>query len=316
MSVRFAALPMVLSLTAQWALAVSVIRVPQDAATIQAAVDRANPGDIVFVSPGVYREAVVINKSGIRLVADVPADAFFRGPEERVVLDGEAVREMGIHVLGRSDQPVRDVSIRGFFLRRYMRGVMLENVDESRVELIEAADMVDPARPTFPAGIALSRSSFNSLLSNYLHDINHTGFYLTNGSRFNVIRGNLLFRNHTPGDLHFGCSVDLTSGRSPESGNDYNVIVQNHGEWSDWGVGIFGPTPNVGNVIQQNVFHTNHRSAVHIFEPSNGNFILDNDATGNGLLHLAPSGRFDLWDDPPLNNRWQGNRAYSPLSPF
>ena len=56
------------------AQAVSVIRVPQDAATIQAAVDRAQPGDIVLVSPGVYREAVLIQKSYISLIADVPAD--------------------------------------------------------------------------------------------------------------------------------------------------------------------------------------------------------------------------------------------------
>src|SRR5262249_20091183 len=36
------------------------VRVPQDAPTIQAAVDRAEPGGIVLISPGVYEEAVVV----------------------------------------------------------------------------------------------------------------------------------------------------------------------------------------------------------------------------------------------------------------
>ena len=36
------------------------IRVPQDAPTIQAAVDAAEPGGLVLIAPGVYEEAVVV----------------------------------------------------------------------------------------------------------------------------------------------------------------------------------------------------------------------------------------------------------------
>jgi hypothetical protein len=43
------------------------IRVPEDAATIQAAVDAAAAGDVVVVGPGVYHESVVAAKSGITL---------------------------------------------------------------------------------------------------------------------------------------------------------------------------------------------------------------------------------------------------------
>lgn len=34
-----------------------------------------------------------------------------------------------------------------------------------------------------------------------------------------------------------------------------------------------------------------------------------NDATGNGLLNLAPSLLFDLFDAPPLNNTWTNNQG-------
>lgn len=46
---------------------VSAIRVPTDAFTIQAAVDQAQPGDLILVDPGVYTEEVVITTNDIVL---------------------------------------------------------------------------------------------------------------------------------------------------------------------------------------------------------------------------------------------------------
>ena len=42
-----------------------VLRVPDDYATIQSAVDEARPGDMVLVGPGVYRESVIVETDQI-----------------------------------------------------------------------------------------------------------------------------------------------------------------------------------------------------------------------------------------------------------
>jgi hypothetical protein len=67
----------------------TTIVVPRDAPTIQAAVDRAAPGTLVLVDPGVYRESVVVTRP----------DLVIRGVDRnRTVLDGQFRRGDGIDV--------------------------------------------------------------------------------------------------------------------------------------------------------------------------------------------------------------------------
>ena len=44
---------------------ITAIRVPVDEFTIQAAVDRAIPGDLILVDPGVYNEEIIISTPGV-----------------------------------------------------------------------------------------------------------------------------------------------------------------------------------------------------------------------------------------------------------
>lgn len=62
-------------------------RVPEDHPTIQSAVDAAEPGDLVLIGPGTYREQVEVTTPSITV----------RGRDRNeVVIDAEQVREMGI----------------------------------------------------------------------------------------------------------------------------------------------------------------------------------------------------------------------------
>jgi plastocyanin len=81
------------------------IRVPQDARTIQAAVDRARPGDLVLVTPGVYRESVTIETDRIVL----------RGLDRNTtILDGEFRLENGVKVVGANGVVVENLTARNF----------------------------------------------------------------------------------------------------------------------------------------------------------------------------------------------------------
>src|SRR5260370_28166927 len=67
----------------------ATIVVPRDAPTIQAAVDRAAPGDLVLVGPGRYRESVLVTRP----------DIVIRGVDRnRTVLDGQFRRQDGVDV--------------------------------------------------------------------------------------------------------------------------------------------------------------------------------------------------------------------------
>lgn len=78
------------------------IRVPADAPTISGAVAAAEPGDLVLVAPGIYRETVQITTDGITL----------RGTgRAQVVIDGELTRSNGV-VVRSADVTVQNVTVR------------------------------------------------------------------------------------------------------------------------------------------------------------------------------------------------------------
>ncbi|HET9672930.1 MAG TPA: PLDc N-terminal domain-containing protein, partial [Actinomycetota bacterium] len=88
----------------------ATIRVPQDVATIQRAVDRAEPGGLVLVSPGVYRESVVVTTPYLTI----------RGVDrERTILDGGFELANGIHVVEADGVAVENLTARRYLLNGF-----------------------------------------------------------------------------------------------------------------------------------------------------------------------------------------------------
>jgi nitrous oxidase accessory protein NosD len=94
--------------------------------SIQAAVDAARPGDTIVVSPGRYRQNVVVRKDGIRLVGYGARLVSPAAPKHNFCADPGQPAAIGICVAGRVNResgkvlrPVKDVTVEGFRLRDY-----------------------------------------------------------------------------------------------------------------------------------------------------------------------------------------------------
>jgi plastocyanin len=86
------------------------IRVPQQAPTIQAGVDRARPGGMVLVSPGVYEESVTVTTPYLTI----------RGTDRNeVILDGGFERANGIHVVEADGVTVQNMTARQYQLNGF-----------------------------------------------------------------------------------------------------------------------------------------------------------------------------------------------------
>ncbi|MEO8450597.1 MAG: NosD domain-containing protein [Gemmatimonadota bacterium] len=86
------------------------LTVPAGYSTIQAAVDAAEPGDLVLVDRGVYKEEVVITTPSVTL----------RGVDRNeTILDGELIRPNGVTIFGNAvaveNITARNFTLNGFF---------------------------------------------------------------------------------------------------------------------------------------------------------------------------------------------------------
>jgi hypothetical protein len=113
----------------------TTIRVPEHAATINSALDKARPGDLVLVSPGVYHESVTVRTDRVVL----------RGTDRnRVIVDGEGRRSNGV-VVTAAGVSVENLTVRNHLLN----GVLVTGVSDGSGGLARGSDgyqHLDPAR--------------------------------------------------------------------------------------------------------------------------------------------------------------------------
>lgn len=86
------------------------IRVPRDAPTIQAAVDAAEPGGIVLISPGVYEEAVIVTTPFLTI----------RGLDRNeTILEGGFALDNGIQVIEADGVAIENLTARHYLLNGF-----------------------------------------------------------------------------------------------------------------------------------------------------------------------------------------------------
>ncbi|MFI1016243.1 nitrous oxide reductase family maturation protein NosD [Streptomyces sp. NPDC020965] len=142
--------------------------------SVQAAVDAAAPGDTVVLSPGTYRESVLITKDGLKLRGAGPDTVLTPPPTGSPAPHGCARDGHGICVLGTGADLAERVSIRSLTLR----GFRQHGLWASRTERLSVQRVTAEKNGVW--GIAQQRSTRSSLRGNTATGNGDAGLFVAN----------------------------------------------------------------------------------------------------------------------------------------
>jgi hypothetical protein len=291
------------------------VRVPRDAPTIQEAVDRAEPGGIVLIDPGVYREAVVVTTPFLTI----------RGMDRNdTILEGDFELANGIHVIEADGVAIENLTARHYLLNGFYwsevlgyRGSYLtaySNGDYGLYAFGSRWGQFDHsyASGSPDAGFYIGACSpCDAVIIDVLAEHNALGYSGTNaGGNLAVV--NSEWRENLAGIVPntldsepFAPQEDvLIAGNHVHHNNSTTVDAKDY-EYVPYGMGIVvaGGRGNriVGNLVEDQA--TYGIAAIPIvdtnFWPSGGNEIRDNVVRDSGRADLAlaaPSAGGDCFD--------------------
>jgi plastocyanin len=285
------------------------LRVPDDHATIQAAVDATEPGDLVLVAPGVYRESVQVRTPSITI----------RGTDRNeVILDGGFAHANGIAVyeadgVAVENMTARHYSLNGFYWTgvRGFRGTYLTayNNADYGVYAFDATDGVfahSHASGHPDAGFYVGQCEpCRTVLYDVVAERNALGYSGTNaGGELYLVssvwrdnRGGI-FPNSLDSELNPPQRQATIVANLVVDNNSREAVAKPFGHLAQ-GVGI-AVGGGVGNVVASNVVVDHEAVGIAVsplpdrsFWLAVGNEVRDNTVAGSRLADLAllgPSG--------------------------
>lgn len=270
-----------------------IVRVPQDQNTIQLGVDAANPGDIVLVDRGSYKESVIVRKNSIRIVAKV---------RYGVILESNASNENAIKL-----DNTFNVEIFGFIIQNSHRSIWIYRGGYHRIignifqnhnaDGIIFEDSTgnfiyqNIIRHNFSVGILLGWSNPGSI-SNWLienivvHNGGHGVEIWTGTATGNALINNRIFYNKGKGIFAKGQNTLLYSnwvGHNTSDGIKFlygnNSVAANNNIKNNVCNGI--DISSHQNIAMANLVKKNHETGIEIYGDENlvqGNIVINNES--------------------------------------
>ncbi|MCW4009489.1 MAG: right-handed parallel beta-helix repeat-containing protein [Candidatus Bathyarchaeota archaeon] len=297
------------SMSVQPAMATTTLVVPDDYASIGAAVGNATQGDTILVRDGVYYENPVVDKA-VRLVSENLEGAVVIG-EGGIARGGQGVFTLfadGITVEGFTIQSV------DYANKRYATGIMLSgnNCTLSGNRIVGTY-----------YGIYGSAPVSATIMENQIINVSKNGIRICGGSQ-NIISNNLCTGSGQSGAAIDGF-LDVISGNVFTDnalhglglGASYSVVFGNNFSDNAEGAGIyFGSSDCVvaANTFAQNVWGIFLENSFKA--PTNSTFY-ENNFLDNGVhVVTASTGFGQFWDNGSVGNYWSGISSAEPYTVF
>jgi hypothetical protein len=306
-----------------------VLHVPEDYATIQLAVSKAYPGQVISIAPGIYHEAVKVRTPGITIRGRDRATVILEGNYQlpngmeieanRVVVENMTARHYvgnGFYWDGGEDTRYPLLGYRGSYLTAISNGdygIYAFNAQDGMFDHDYAAGSPD-------SGFYIGQCNpCNAIITNVTDEWNALGYSGTNAS------GNLVIRDSTWDNNLSGIIPNtLDSEKLPPQHQAtiyHNNVFNNNNaqapakplEYALIGTGI-GLPGGVGDVVMGNNVHDQENYGIIIIGNIDDNFwvpsdnrIIGNTVTNSGVADLVlatPSG---------TGNCFSNNTAFTSL---
>jgi Phospholipase_D-nuclease N-terminal/Right handed beta helix region len=280
--------------------------VPADYPTIQAAVDAAEPGDLVLIDRGIYREAVDVRTPGLTI----------RGVDRNeVIIDGEFERANGIQAIFTDGVVVENLTT----MNHTLNGVFWSGVRGYRGSYVTAINNGDYGIYAFDSGDGLFEHSYASgspdasfyigqcnpcdaVITDSIGEYSGLGYSGSNAST-NIYIVNNVFRfngtgaapNSLDGELLPPAENVVVAGNLIHD-NGYGEFPHKTAQWATQGIGI-AMAGTVDSLATRNLIFNHPLNGIQVFSnidanvwmPS-GNTVSENVVRGSGLGDLVLTG--------------------------
>ncbi|MDN3018960.1 right-handed parallel beta-helix repeat-containing protein [Paenibacillus sp. BSR1-1] len=242
----------------------SIIVVPRDFPTVQAAVTAAQPGDLVFVKKGTYHESVNVFNRGLAIVG-----------EKGATLDGNHSLPFGFRVGQSSANLASGIEIKGFTIQNYIQsGITIEFCDfayclENVIKNIKNDGIF------IKQSVVFTNGATHLFKKNKITNIGENGFNITDP---NI---NVMIQNEIKDVGKNGININVTQSTIPA--NPFNSIIQNKIQKAGQNGIVSAEQAFSGLILQNEIQHTGSDG----ISLNNGTMsIIENNITrskGNGI---------------------------------